>query len=112
MTPDNKPREFFLCDETDNSGWSVIPWSEKEEKRQYGSCNVIKVREVLPNEASEIANLKQRLAEAEAALDSIACFSKPGQSSIGYWLELPISECAEVLAKDTQIARAYFERKK
>ncbi len=41
----SKPREFFICDETDNSGYSVRDWSEKEAKRQFGSCNVFHVIE-------------------------------------------------------------------
>lgn len=48
-----KPREFFICDETDNSGYSVMEWSEKEAKRQFGSCNVFHVIEY-----SEIDRLK------------------------------------------------------
>lgn len=52
-----KPREFFICDETDNSGYSVMEWSEKEAKRQFGSCNVFHVIEY-----SEIDRLKSEVA--------------------------------------------------
>jgi hypothetical protein len=56
-----KPREFFICDETDNSGLSVMPWSEKEAKRQYGSCNVMHVREVVPIDDDVLAFIYDQL---------------------------------------------------
>jgi hypothetical protein len=58
-----KPLEFFICDETDNSGFSVMPWSEKEEKRKYGSCNVYHVIEKYEYDRlkSENARLREAL---------------------------------------------------
>jgi hypothetical protein len=71
MTTNSKPREFFLCDETDNSGWSCRPWSEKEAKRQYGSCNVILVREVTTESEAEIAELKQFVSDIAVLFSGI-----------------------------------------
>ncbi len=61
-----KPLEFLICDETDNSGYSVMPWSEKEAKRQYGSCNVFHVIEKY-----EIDRLKAENARLREALEYI-----------------------------------------
>lgn len=59
----SKPREFFICDETDNSGYSVRDWSEKEAKRQFGSCNVFHVIEYSAYETltAKVAELEKRL---------------------------------------------------
>ena len=55
-------REFFICDETDNSGYSVREWSEKEAKRQYGSCNVFHVIEYSAYEKIKAENENLRAA--------------------------------------------------
>lgn len=76
-----RAREFFLCDETDNSGWSVREWNEKEEKRQRGACNVIHVREVLPDEQSKIELLEKKNAIMRDALDEVSFPSHPDYSN-------------------------------
>lgn len=58
---EEKPREFWLCDNTDNSGWSVD--TEYSHKNHFGSVNVFHVIEKSAYDA-----LAERLREAEAAL--------------------------------------------
>lgn len=62
-----KAREFFICDETDNSGYSVREWSEKEANRQFGACNVFHVIEYsayeeLKKETAKLNRTNERLA--------------------------------------------------
>ncbi len=72
-----KPLEFLICDETDNSGYSVMPWSEKEAKRQYGSCNVFHVIEKY-----EYDRLKAENARFREVLEYIANPKKIHDASI------------------------------
>lgn len=66
MTPDNKPREFWIDKRPRPIGYEYTVY-EFEPDRQ-----TIHTREILPNEASELATLKQRLADAEEVLKFIA----------------------------------------
>ncbi len=58
---EEKPREFWLCDNTDNSGWTVD--TEYSHKNHFGSVNVFHVIEKSAYDA-----LAERLREAEAVL--------------------------------------------
>lgn len=58
----SKPREFWITDNTDNSGWTVD--TEFNHIRHFGSCNVIHVIE-----KSHADKLEAALKEAVEALN-------------------------------------------
>lgn len=62
----------------------------------YGLVNELKTK---------IKKLESKLSVAVEALESIANESRPGQSSKKHWEMVSHSACAEVLAKDTSVAR-------
>ena len=79
-----KPREFWITDNTDNSGWSVETAYEK--KTMFGSGNVFHVIEF-----SAYGKSEAKLAIAIEALESIGC-NKTFHSLGG------IDDCARCLA--------------
>lgn len=46
MTEHDRPRDFWLTDCDDNSGWTVE--TKYDRKTMYGACNVFHVRQVMP----------------------------------------------------------------
>ena len=94
----NTPREFFICDETDNSGYSVREWSEKEAKRQYGSCNVFHVIEYSAYEAAmnrveELEEQNKKLLEARELIKAL----KDGKTYNELRLEEQLKSAREVI---------------
>lgn len=59
----------------------------------------------------EIEALKTENARLREALTSIACNDLKMAHDFKYWLRQTHAECAEVCAKDTEIARAALEGK-